>query len=388
MAQQSPVSTNAATQWIKQYGNAMLDAPEGGIIALGVGKKSTGPLDDTSAFCLTAFVERKLTSQQLKSRALTSFARCVSSLSAQTAAARDFELDVVETGSMFSAKPRLSVDRSQRGPYGGARPSVDLQKRFTKLRSGIGITNPVGAYPDSLSVGTLGFFVSDAEDQKYLVSNNHVIANENRARVGNAIVQPGTLDLTETELGLLSNLDKLRKELQIAKLSAWIDIEYPDDDGVPLNQVDCAVAELVPSDRDESESARVGLGGESRGLGPNFRIDATTGRLTGSPRVYKAGRTTGWTEGDVVAINVLSDVGYSAGVARFSNQIAIKPTVDNSGPFSNAGDSGSGIYNTKHQLVGLLFAGSETRTLANPARLVVRKLQNALGRGRLTVQRG
>jgi hypothetical protein len=111
--------------------------------------------------------------------------------------------------------------------------------------------------------------------------------------------------------------------------------------------------------RSMTEVNRVGLGGVSRGLAPNYRIDAATDQFRGSNRVYKAGRTTGWTEGDVVSIGVITDVEYDAGVARFRNQIAIQPTADNTGPFSNSGDSGSGIYNEKHQLAALLFAGSE-----------------------------
>ena len=131
-----------------------------------------------------------------------------------------------------------------------------------------------------------------------------------------------------------------------------------------------------------------GLGGVSKGLGPNYRIDANTGRLVGSTRVYKAGRTTGWTEGEVVAINVLTDVEYGAGIARFRNQIAIRPTADNGGPFSDSGDSGSGIYTEQHKLVALLFAGSKARTLANPVRKVISELESELGRGNLTVVHG
>lgn len=42
-----------------------------------------------------------------------------------------------------------------------------------------------------------------------------------------------------------------------------------------------------------------------QGVAPNFRIDGTTDAIRASTRVFKAGRTTGWTEGNVTALNVL-----------------------------------------------------------------------------------
>ena len=385
MSTHSAASAVAAKDWIGRYGNAVLDEPSSGVLAIGIGKKSTGPLDDDSRYCVTSFVERKLSRRELKARAIADFGACFKTICGARPAELDLETDVVETGSPFSATPALRRDRSERGRYGGTPPPLDLQKRFEALRTGVGITNPVGSYPQYLSVGTLGFFVSDAEGRVYLVSNNHVIANENDARKGNAIVQPGTLDLTDTELELLDSLDRLRSELQIAKLSAWVTIEFTDGNTVPLNEVDCAIAEVLTHKRDLSDIARVGFGGVARGLGANYRIDPATGEFNATTRVYKAGRTTGATEGDIVALNVLSDVEYGAGVARFSNQIAIRASRDNTGPFSDAGDSGSGIFDQEHKLVGLLFAGSETRTLANPVRPVLRKLATALGHGRLSL---
>ena len=388
MASKPKVKIHDVQDCLNRYGNALLDDPANGIIAVGIGKKSSGPLNDDSDFCLTGFVERKLTKKQLEDRAIPEFSQSFAATAGAPAQERSIEIDVVDAGSKFSATPNLRVERSQRGSFGGPPPSVDLQKRFEAIRGGIGITNPVHSYPEFVEVGTLGFIVSDDQDRLYLVSNNHVIANENDANKGNAIVQPGTLDLTDTEFDLMDTLNRLRNRLRIGKLSAWVDIEFTTASQIPFNEVDCAIAEIAQSRRSMTEIDRIGLGGVSRGLGPNYRINANTGEVVGSTRVYKAGRTTGWTEGDVVAINVLTDVEYGAGIARFRNQIAIQPTVDNGGPFSNSGDSGSGIYNEQHKLVALLFAGSTTRTLANPIRKVLSKLEDELGRGDLTPVRG
>ena len=386
MRSKSKVDIHDVRDCLRNYGNALLDDPSNGIIAVGVGKKSAGPLDDDSDFCLTGFVERKLTKKQLKARAAPEFSESFAAIAGATPQQRSIEIDVVDAGSRFVATPTLRIDRNQRGSFGGPPPSVDLQKRFAAIRGGIGITNPVHSYPDFVEVGTLGFIVRDDQGRLYLVSNNHVIANENDANKGNVIVQPGTLDLTDTEFDLMDTLDRLRDRLRIGKLSAWVDIEFPDANSIPFNEVDCAIAEISQNRRAMSEVDRIGLGGVSKGLGPNYRIDANTGRLVGSTRVYKAGRTTGWTEGEVVAINVLTDVEYGAGIARFRNQIAIRPTADNGGPFSDSGDSG--IYTEQHKLVALLFAGSKARTLANPVRKVISELESELGRGNLTVVHG
>ena len=61
MATKIPTVHKQASLWIRKFGNAILDAPNSGIMAIGVGKKSTGPLDDNSEFCLTGFVQSKLT---------------------------------------------------------------------------------------------------------------------------------------------------------------------------------------------------------------------------------------------------------------------------------------------------------------------------------------
>ncbi len=371
--------------WLDAHADALLDDPSNNLIGVGIGKKSAGPLSDDSPFCITGFVEKKLPEKTVKQQGIPLFAVAAAAVSG-VGRPRDlpFEIDLVETGARFAAQPGLTVSNSQRGLHGGMPPTLDLQKRFQVLRAGIGITNPQRAYPQTLSVGTLGFFVVDDQGRHYLVSNNHVIAAENAGRKGDAIVQPGTLDLTASEMALMSTPAKLNAQLKIATLSAWIDLQFRGPSGIPFNDVDCAAAELAVGEsgaakRDVTEIARVGLGGNLRGVATPFAVDPVTGQVAGSTRVYKAGRTTGWTEGDVTQLAVVTDVTYGAGVARFRNQIGIQASADNTGPFSKPGDSGSGIVNRDQELVGLLFAGTETQTLANPIQLVLNALKTALG---------
>ena len=96
-------------------------------------------------------------------------------------------------------------------------------------------------------------------------------------------------------------------------------------------------------------------------------------------RVRKYGRTTGQTNGRIDAINAIVNVNYgSPGVARFVNQIIIKP-----GNFSAGGDSGSLIVVQKGgdagKPVGLLFAGSFSITVANPIDAVLSQLGILIG---------
>ena len=173
MASNSKVKINDVRDCLKKYGNSLLDDPTNGIIAVGIGKKSTGPLDDESEFCLTGFVERKLSKKQLKARAIPEFSESFAAVAGATAQQQSINIDVVDAGSKFAATPTLRVERSQRGSFGGPAPSVDLQKKFEAIRAGIGITNPVHSYPNFVEVGTLGFIVTDNQGRLYLVSNNH-----------------------------------------------------------------------------------------------------------------------------------------------------------------------------------------------------------------------
>ena len=112
----------------------------------------------------------------------------------------------------------------------------------------------------------------------------------------------------------------------------------------------------------EVTSATVGTATLSDGYGQP-RTEPVTA-LPGMP-VMKYGRTTGFTSAQVDAVAVIANVGYDSGTARFVEQIIIKP-----GTFSAGGDSGSLIVVDggvdDRRPVGLLFAGSNSITIANP----------------------
>lgn len=116
--------------------------------------------------------------------------------------------------------------------------------------------------------------------------------------------------------------------------------------GSPFNLVDAALA--YPLDPDEIAADILGIGtvagaAEARvGMG-----------------VKKSGRTSGVTEGIVVATGVTAIVNYPGrGVALFRDQVATTAMAE-------AGDSGSLLLDELNRGTGLLFAGSPVLTLYN-----------------------
>jgi hypothetical protein len=212
--------------------------------------------------------------------------------------------------------------------------------------------------------GTIGSFVhlSDAPAGVGLLSNNHVLADENRAEVGASVIQPGVAD------GGSPPADT------VAELAAFVPI-----DPAGVNFVDAAVATIVDGVEWSMEPFERygGLVGISD-LGDDELIDF--------PMVAKFGRTTDHTVGTVTAIELdLVRVQYDIGVVRFDDQIEVEGL---DGAFSAPGDSGSLVVTADEsgaEAVGLLFAGSEIGgsqgqglTYLNPIVTVLAQLSSEL----------
>lgn len=223
------------------------------------------------------------------------------------------------------------------------------QERVRPLLAGFSV-----AHVD-VTAGTIGGFVTVGADAALRVlSNNHVLANEDDARRGDAVLQPGPYDGgrdPQDRIGAFERAVALR------------------DSGA--NLVDAALAALA--DGIEAEPLDYGELGALAGV---LDDPAEAGA------VAKRGRTTGYTRGRVTAFELDGvQVGYTRGTLTFDDQIEIEST--GSGSFSAGGDSGSLIVTaeTAPRAVGLLFAGSETGgpggtglTFANPIAAVLREL--------------
>jgi hypothetical protein len=199
--------------------------------------------------------------------------------------------------------------------------------------------------------GTLGSLVTDGTTQ-YILSNNHVLGRSDQAAAGEDISQPGLID----------------NGCRIATLVGDFTIASPLG-----SNVDAAIAQLRAGTMDSTGFI------EDVGV-PTRSVVAPSVGLS----VAKSGRTTGFTTGTIGSINTSVSVQYQAGcnsgkkfTVSYTNQVVI-----NSSTFSAGGDSGSLIVtnNSSHNPVALLYAGSSSSTIGNPAGEVLTKLSTVLGR--------
>jgi hypothetical protein len=193
------------------------------------------------------------------------------------------------------------------------------------------------------SGGTIGCVVYKS-GKNYFLSNNHVFARQNKAAIGEDIVQPGLIDV---------NCSQITNDI-VADLSQFVTIVLK---RTANNKVDAAIAEIRPTTTFTPAT--------ECGYTPSSSVaTATVGML-----VKKCGRTTEYTEGQVTGVNVTVLVSYSGGTARFINQVQFSG-------MSDSGDSGSLIVTQSgNNPVALLFAGSTSTTIGNPIQEVI----NAFG---------
>jgi hypothetical protein len=213
-----------------------------------------------------------------------------------------------------------------------------LTRRYRPVPIGVSVGNF-----NECSAGTIGCQV-EIGGELYVLSNNHVLARENDAAIGEDIVQPGRYDrrcrnyLSTDYVGDLADFEPLRFNGQ-------------------NNTIDAAVARYSTSDVSCATLSNY------YGFPSSTPVAAFAGQA-----IMKVGRTTSQSTGSVVAVNVTSNVGYSSGVARFVGQIYT------SGNFSRSGDSGSLVVTNdgNKNPVGLLFAGTnQGNSLLNPIGVVL-----------------
>lgn len=294
--------------------------PEHNVVGIGIGPKIKDGKTGTRA-SIRFYVERKV--------ALDSMPKGFQI----PKAIRGVPTDVIETGRFYAlAKP--IAQRRLRPAQGGC--SVGFQ--FTGAKAGY------------VMAGTFGALVEDGDGKRYILSNNHVLANENALPLGSPIFQPGLLD------------DGNPTTDQIARLSRFVKIKVSPAE----NRVDGALAELL-----EAKLAKRRILPSVSNLSGPDPVPAAVGM-----RVHKHGRTTGYTRGRVVDVAADVNVGYDFGTARFIDQIIV---IGDAGSFSDSGDSGSLIVDRgTRRATGLLFAGSASHTIANPIQDVLAGLSVTL----------
>ncbi|MBI5758011.1 MAG: hypothetical protein HZA46_05790 [Planctomycetales bacterium] len=174
-----------------------------------------------------------------------------------------------------------------------------------------------------VTAGTLGTLVVRNNGNLCLLSNNHVIAAENGATIGDPIVQPGVRD------GGLEPGDV------IGHLEDFVPINFGGQNFVDAAVAFTAFTHVSP------------LSINPLPVSPAIHLS-----------VRKTGRTTDTTAGVIVGLGFNGWIGYQRGRAFFRNQVVIQGI---GGAFSRRGDSGSLIITAgSSQPVALLFAGDES----------------------------
>lgn len=223
--------------------------------------------------------------------------------------------------------------------------AVPRQSRLSPIQCGVSIghAKPVRLGPVIAGTGTLGCLV-DTPVGRCILSNNHVLAVSNAANLGDHILQPSLSDASGSDA-----------PAPIATLADFEPLKF----GSAVNLIDAAIAVLHDVNSAIPDIMTIGPPA-------NPPVAPFLGQS-----VLKHGRTSGLTFGSVVDVSFDGIVRYDAGIAYFEDQIAV---VGDSGPFSERGDSGSLILNSPGaHPVGLLFAGDDSQTIANPIQSVLNR---------------
>jgi hypothetical protein len=208
--------------------------------------------------------------------------------------------------------------------------------------------------------GTLGSLVTRGS-VLYILSDNHILARSDGAKVGDAIVQPGLIDTpTCTTAGTIT----------VANLTQFSNLQAN-----PGQNVDAAIAQVVAGKVDPAGKiiylgATTDANGVPVAAAPQSGAGLPASSVTVGQAVAKSGRSTGLTCSMIEATNISTSVSYTVNcdgtgnqfTADYSNQIGVIGA-----DFSGEGDSGSLIVTQDTaNPVALLYAGSDTDTVGNP----------------------
>jgi hypothetical protein len=203
----------------------------------------------------------------------------------------------------------------------------------------------------------------------FILSNNHVLANSNQAHDDDPILQPGPSDGGQPDDKIAELADYVPLDFgdrqaggcrpALARLLSPFRSPAPADHAAAYppgeNEVDAALARPLSQHLVRPDILEIGT---PEGVG-----EATLGT-----DVQKSGRTTGYTTGRIIQIDVSVQVTYGLRKALFVDQLM-------AGAMSQPGDSGSAVLDMDRRVVGLLFAGSDTTTLINPIQAVLEALK-------------
>ncbi len=223
--------------------------------------------------------------------------------------------------------------------------TLDL-KRKRPARPGCWLTAEPLTEISLATQGTFGAVVEDGNGALYILSNNHVIANEDQNSKGDLVYQPTN-----------ESANKIAKLITIIPL-----------DRSGANKVDCALAKVIQA-KDVSGVPLDPVGP----LSNTSPMDAQVGM-----KVEKIGASTGHTIGTVISTSAAFKVDYAtAPDLLLADQIQIE---NGDKDFCGHGDSGSLVVDVEtKQAVGLLTVNMDGFALANRLSNVMAALSAKLG---------
>lgn len=241
--------------------------------------------------------------------------------------------------------------------------SIDRKSRVRPAPGGVSIGHP------KVTAGTLGMIVKKG-GFRYILSNNHVLANCNDADKGDQSWQPGAADGggPADTIAHLADFVPIHfsgeSNCPIARAIIWglngfaqlfrSKTQIPHAVTRAINKVDCAISRPI---------IEIDISQEILGIG---KVVGYAEAKKGD-EVTKSGRTTELTAAYITGTDGLVNINYGAKTAIFDDQI-VTPVI------SKGGDSGSVLVNEKNEAVGLLFAGSSSLTIANKISNVIEAL--------------
>jgi hypothetical protein len=213
--------------------------------------------------------------------------------------------------------------------------------------------------------GTLGSLVTIGGTQ-YILSNNHILARSDAGVKGDAIIQPGLIDVN----------CNAGQATTVANLTQFANLETESNSASSSN-IDAAIAQVVSGNVDTSGNILyLGSSADANGVPTNGAPHAGSGvSASVNMPVAKSGRSTGLTCSTVLAVNTSTSVQYTKNCDGTGTPFTVvyRNQVDVSGgDFSAEGDSGSLIVTqATADPVALLYAGSDTDTVGNPVSTVL-----------------
>ncbi len=245
-------------------------------------------------------------------------------------------VDIEETGAFRAFAKRRKRARAADATL----PNPRVRMRPAQPGCSVGFRIPGDQF---VMTGTFGALVRTSR-KIFILSNNHVLADENRMPIGSPIYQPALMDG-----GRLAGD-------QIAELTRFIKLKAD-----RYNRIDAAIAEPLARNLLDREVLHIGA-------------PAGTAVAEIDMMVHKFGRTTSYTAGRITSVDTDVIVEYETAEFTFENQIIIHGASGTM--FSDSGDSGSIILQRgTNAAVGLLFGGSPSYTIANHIADVLRSLR-------------